>query len=547
MSRYNDAKEQDVRYRPFNLPALIERALNAKRKLVDGLTCVKILKLLEGDHNKVLLLTMSDGDELIARLPNPNAGSNRFTVASEVATRRFLQNICNVPSPRVWDWDFRDRNPVGAEWIIESKAAGEPLHKHWLGMDRRAQLGIIEQVVDLETKLTSVKFSSHGSIYLKRWLYNQKLFCARVDSPNEIVNRDEALGLQSERFWRQFVIGPSTDRRLYRGPGDFSKQFRGPFKDLSHYARSLSRNERRYMLNNPWAKANYITSKQLQQDPSEYMELIFKYAALQQQLIRPEFDNDPCTLSHPNLSLDNIWIDPSTEKIVSLTGWQSITITPPLLKRPYPKFLDTEFQTQSGDRSLSLPKERYRELVKSSDPLRYDRIFSNPQEYGLLMGPMSNILNAWNNCGIFALRESLLAVRNSQEIDLAKSVPELDQFTSEELESHAREKYARQELDVLFNMIQNVQHTVSIPRDGRVLTEDFEHAKELSEVYRRQYIDLGGATKSRKALHEKTWPFDSPDDEVAAAVPRIQLDRLGLVKKNHSKSKLNGFRKIYVD
>ncbi|KAI7975757.1 hypothetical protein EIK77_005507 [Talaromyces pinophilus] len=438
MSRYNAAKEQDVRYRPFNLPALIERALNAKREPVDGLTCVKILKLLEGDHNKVLLFTMSDGDELIARLPNPNAGSNRFTVASEVATRRFLQNICNIPSPRVWDWDFRDRNPVGAEWIIESKAAGEPLHKHWFGMDRRAQLGIIEQVVDLETKLTS-------------------------------------------------------------------------------------------------------------QDPSEYMELIFKYAALQQQLIRPEFDNDPCTLSHPNLSLDNIWIDPSTEKIVSLTGWQSITITPPLLKRPYPKFLDTEFQTQSDDRSLPLPKERYRELVKSSDPLRYDRIFSNPQKYELLMGPMSNIFNAWNNCGIFALRESLLAFRNSQEIDLAKSVPELDQFSSEELESHAREKYARQELDVLFNMIQNVQHTVNIPRDGRVLTEDFEHAKELSEVYRRQYIDLAGATKSRKAMHEKTWPFDSSDDEVAAAVSRNQLNRLGLVKKHHSKSKLNGFRKIYVD
>lgn len=189
---------------------------------------VKILKLLEGDHNKVILLTMSDGDELIARLPNPNAGKNWFTVASEIATRRFVQNVCNVPSPRVWDWDFRDRNPVGAEWIIESKAAGEPLHKHWFGMDRRAQLGIIEQVVGLEAKLASVKFSSHGSIYLERWLYKHKLFCARMDSPNQIVNRDEALGLQSKRFWRQFVIGPSTDRKLYRGPRDLSKQFRGP-------------------------------------------------------------------------------------------------------------------------------------------------------------------------------------------------------------------------------------------------------------------------------------------------------------------------------
>jgi hypothetical protein len=39
-SRYNDAKEQDVRYRPFNVTALIERALNAKRRRVDGLKCM---------------------------------------------------------------------------------------------------------------------------------------------------------------------------------------------------------------------------------------------------------------------------------------------------------------------------------------------------------------------------------------------------------------------------------------------------------------------------------------------------------------------------
>lgn len=77
----------------------------------------------------------------------------------------------------------------------------------------------------------------------------------------------------------------------------------------------VSKNERRYLRNNPWAKANYITSKQLRQDPREYMELISKYAALQEQLIPPEFDNDPCTLSHPNLSLDNIWIDPITKRL----------------------------------------------------------------------------------------------------------------------------------------------------------------------------------------------------------------------------------------
>lgn len=189
---------------------------------------VKILKLLEGDHNKVLLLTMSNGDELIARLPNPNAGGNYFTVASEIATRRFVQSICDVPSPTVWDWDFRYRNTVGAEWIIEAKAAGEPLRKHWFSLSRRAQLGIIDQVAEIEGKLASLKFSSHGSIYMARWLARKRLFCTKMTSPNTMLNKYDALAVQPEQLYRQYAIGPSTDRRLYRGPGDLSKQFRGP-------------------------------------------------------------------------------------------------------------------------------------------------------------------------------------------------------------------------------------------------------------------------------------------------------------------------------
>lgn len=42
ISRHNDAKEQDLRYRSFNVKALIERALKAKRERADGLTCISL-------------------------------------------------------------------------------------------------------------------------------------------------------------------------------------------------------------------------------------------------------------------------------------------------------------------------------------------------------------------------------------------------------------------------------------------------------------------------------------------------------------------------
>jgi hypothetical protein len=53
-------------------------------------SCVKIVKLPEGQYNKVFLLTMDDGREVIAKLPNPNAGRPHFTTASEVATMGFV-------------------------------------------------------------------------------------------------------------------------------------------------------------------------------------------------------------------------------------------------------------------------------------------------------------------------------------------------------------------------------------------------------------------------------------------------------------------------
>lgn len=41
-------------------------------------------------YNKAFLLTMNDGTQVVAKLPNPNAGAPHFTTASEVATMEFV-------------------------------------------------------------------------------------------------------------------------------------------------------------------------------------------------------------------------------------------------------------------------------------------------------------------------------------------------------------------------------------------------------------------------------------------------------------------------
>lgn len=100
-------------YRKFNLGALLDVAVKAKgdterscieivkinvpsfstKVLIAG---VKLLKCVEGQFNKAFILTMDDGDEVVARLPNPNAGPPFYTLASEVATLEFVRRVTTV-------------------------------------------------------------------------------------------------------------------------------------------------------------------------------------------------------------------------------------------------------------------------------------------------------------------------------------------------------------------------------------------------------------------------------------------------------------------
>ena len=48
-------------------------------------------------YNKALLLTMDDGTQAVAKVPNPNAGRPHFTTASEVATMDFSSTVGPFP------------------------------------------------------------------------------------------------------------------------------------------------------------------------------------------------------------------------------------------------------------------------------------------------------------------------------------------------------------------------------------------------------------------------------------------------------------------
>lgn len=89
---WNEKYQLSRRNVKFNLPELTRIAKN----VTGSRSCTDILKLSEGQFNKVFLMTIHDGKEVIAKLPNPNAGRAYFTTASEVATMNFVRPLCLI-------------------------------------------------------------------------------------------------------------------------------------------------------------------------------------------------------------------------------------------------------------------------------------------------------------------------------------------------------------------------------------------------------------------------------------------------------------------
>src|SRR5271167_4260440 len=155
------------KYVPFNVFNLQKIAGDS----VGRQQCVSIQKLAEGGFNRVFLLTMDDGFQVVAKIPYRNTVPPRYLTASEVATMDLLRQKLEIPVPRVYAWSSeKDSNQVGAEYIVMEKATGVRLGDIWWSLNAKQLLKVITQLVQYEAKLLQTPLSSFGSIYFKGFL-----------------------------------------------------------------------------------------------------------------------------------------------------------------------------------------------------------------------------------------------------------------------------------------------------------------------------------------------------------------------------------------
>jgi len=297
---------------------------------VGATECISITKYPDGMFSKAYLMSMENGREVVAKVPNPNAGIPHFTTASEVATMNFAREVLDTPVPHVYSWNSKgESHPVGAEFIIMDKINGVPLSQVWDTMKLTQKLQLIIALTSLQKQWLSVSFSHYGSLY----------YTGDVKPPvGNYYAKDGKVVKDSV-----FTAGPAIGRDWMDAGRSGLETERGPWASLTQYLQAVGTRETNaiHFLKPPKQIALFCGPGLYLPNGEKKLTALAWYRKIIDALIPKDTALTNSYLWHDDLHQDNIFVDPNNpEKIMGIIDWQSCHISPLFNHNPDPAFLD---------------------------------------------------------------------------------------------------------------------------------------------------------------------------------------------------------------
>ncbi|KAL3437833.1 phosphotransferase enzyme family protein [Aspergillus tetrazonus] len=426
-------------------------------------------------------MSMDDGQEVIAKIPNPNAGVPHFTTASEVATMDFARKILDTPVPRVYAWNSQaESHPVGAEFIIMDKTEGVPLSQVWGTMK-------------LPQKLQEDVHPPAGNHFVKE---------------GKVVRDSE------------FAIGPATGRDWYDAGRSNLHVEKGPFatRDLKAI---LS-------LEPPKQIALFCGPKLYRPDTQKKITALAWYRQIIDALIPKDTTiTRPCVW-HNDLHDDNVFVDPQNpENTTGIIDWQSCHISPLFNHNPDPAFLNWDgLEPETLDLaprpSLSglSPGERaaavheytvqnvfvgWRKLMHAKNPDLYRVIeFRNTAAYGLIF-PAHRIFE-YGEAHFLSLLVDLKDTWTNLPA-VASDTPFPFDFSDADIE---RIKLDSNGAVAATELVAGVKERMGDlwPDKGFIEHERYDDCKVALREVKDMILEQLAETDEEKAEYERYWPFD---------------------------------------
>ncbi|KAF8898262.1 hypothetical protein CPB84DRAFT_1155779 [Gymnopilus junonius] len=466
----------------------------------------------EGQFNRILGITLDNGKEVVARMPFSNAGPPRLTTSSEVATMDFLRTLLDAPVPKVLAWNASSDSDVGTEYIIMEKCPGETLP-----LDKPAPGSTIIAAQTLMDLLAGIPFSQYGSIY-----YKEDVDAALKERP--LYADPNILDECSKRF----RIGPSAERRFYRGGRAKLNIDRGPWIDPLSYVKAVANCEIEWI--KAFAGKNQTASSH---DPADHISVLKDWLH-QAPAVVPEPQYCVPTLSHPDMEPSDIFYqrEGSDDEIfynITIAGWQGASVLP-LFETHVPHFVSTKNNYEK------MPEKLVKQVgLETEDPS--EEHFVNLSQYALVEGLAENA-KAQTTIDLYTilkeprfqqLRQTIWYSSNVWPdnlhrfekclIDLARgygdSIPASEdhpmsplQYSTEEVEKNQKdvanffmEQFSFQRLQDLLK-----SRDILVGDDGAVAARDYDKAKIAADEIYKWLLEAFNGDEANAAISQR-WPF----------------------------------------
>ena len=292
-------------------------------------------------------------------------------------------------------------------------------------------------------------------------------------------------------------------------------------------------------------RMNYYRSGQDEEQPDEALSLISQYNAVVSHLV-PEDTEGPGSLVlwHPDLHLDNVFVDPDSRTITRIVDWQAAAVAPlwcqcgvPAIFRHHkpvredwviperPEDSDT-FSDEKKQTNADLESEMTHKYYEAQVHMRAPHYWETLQQtrFDLIRKPIRLVSGVWENRDLFFLRQSLISLEaNWRRIRLDWSTTCPIRFSKRDLELHSKEErnmaairfsdqaqelHSQEEknMAVLGQLLRMFRDQGVPPLDGMVDREDYHKAKKNSVRFKNTFVGFADSGEERE-LFSKLWPL----------------------------------------
>jgi hypothetical protein len=272
-------------------------------------------------------------------------------------------------------------------------------------------------------------------------------------------------------------------------------------------------------------RMNYYRSNQNRELPADGVALLEKYLDVSPYLIPHTNDKTSTSnvLWHPDLHLDNIFVDPNTCQITRVVDWQSACVSPLFYQSAVPRLCrhlrpvregwvvpgrPEDFENLSQDEQKKIDEDLESETIhKYYEAQVYKRA---PLHWSVLQQPTIPVIRkpvwlvtgVWENRDLFFLREALMSIAAHWN-QFVPNTPCPIAFSDEEINLHFKEE---ENIKGVGQMLLLFREQAILPVDGMVETEDYDVARENCRKFKDIFIGLAKDENERE-LFRNLWPY----------------------------------------